>query len=104
MSFSQQLGDYFRDNIYNITHSIFSKLGFELDKNKIYNDLAQSLPDCIKCTFYVTDIDNVKRKEFNELVTKLKEENQHVIEFKVKFKRPEKPVRFYLHLNKEIVQ
>jgi adenylyl- and sulfurtransferase ThiI len=96
MSLVHQIGDSIRERIIKYTGSLFQQLGVTLEKDKLWHDLAQLNPDGIKATFYVTGLDNVKRKEFNALVEELKKNIPQIQTFKVKFKRPDKEVRFYL--------
>ncbi|NBP02855.1 MAG: hypothetical protein EBU90_22610 [Proteobacteria bacterium] len=99
MSVVQHMGDHIRERIYSYAHALFETLGFKLDKQNIWHDFAEVRPQFFKSTFYVTDIDNVKRSDFNALSTSLKQNYPELKEFKVKFKRPDKPVRFYIEIN-----
>jgi hypothetical protein len=96
MSITQAIGDSIREKIISFTGSLFSQLGITLEKDKLWHDLAQLNPDNFKATFYVSGLDNVKRKEFNVLAEELKKNNPKIQIFKVKFKRPDREVRFYL--------
>lgn len=96
MSIAQTIGDSIRQKIINLTESLFSKLGITLNPDLIWHDLAQLNPDNFKATFYISGLDNVKRKEFNLLSEELIKNNPKIQIFKVKFKRPDREVRFYL--------
>lgn len=95
---ARQMGEYIQDQIYQNITNIFQKLGLTISKEDIWHDLAQVTGSKLTSTFYVKGVDNVKRKAFNELVALEKNQNPILQEFKVKYKRPEKEVRFYIHL------
>ena len=97
-----QIGDLIRQQIAQITEPVFSSLGFSINSQDIHNDLAR-FGNGLESTFYISNVENVQRKPFNEQAALLKASNNKIVEFKVKYKRPEKNVRFYLKvLNEEV--
>lgn len=100
MSVAAAMSDYFKNTIYQYSHEIFAQLGHLIDKENIWHDLAQTTPAFVKSTFYVKGLDNVKRKELNALVLEYKKQHPKLVELKVKSKRPEKEVRFYIEITK----
>lgn len=97
-----QIGDIIRQQIAQVTDPVFKGLGFEVKPENINNDIAR-FGNGLEATFYVSTIENVQRKPFAELAQQLKDSNKRIVEFKVKYKRPEKNVRFYLKvLNEEV--
>lgn len=102
MSLAEQIGLSIRDKIFNNVVDIFHNIGIELDGDTIINDMAQLSNTGLEATFFIKGLDNVVRKDFNEEVKKAKEQNPDLEVFKVKFKRPNKEVRFYLKV-KDVV-
>ncbi|NBW57259.1 hypothetical protein EBR43_05650 [bacterium] len=100
MSVAASISDYFKNTIYQYAHAVFAQLGHALDKDNICHDLAQSTPACMKSAFYVKGLNNVSRKNLNALVLEHKKLHPELVEFKVKSKRPDKEVRFYIEINK----
>ena len=97
-----QIGDLIRQQIVQITDPVFKGLGFEITPGEVNNDIAR-FGNGLEATFYVSSVENVQRKPFAELAQQLKDSNKKIVEFKVKYKRPEKNVRFYLKvLNEEV--
>ena len=97
-----QIGDIIRQQIVEITNPAFTALGFSINPQDVHNDLAK-FGNGLEATFYISNVENVQRKPFNEQVNLLKASNNRIVEFKVKYKRPEKNVRFYLKvLNEEV--
>ena len=99
---ASQMGDHAREKIFNAVKPVFDKIGITIDKENIWNDLLQVTGNMIKSTFYIKNVDNVIRKDFNLYVEELKQTNKSIVELKVKFKRPEKEVRFFIELANEI--
>ena len=93
---AQQMSEYIKTKIASLTHSVWSNLGVEYITEDIWNDLARINGENLEATFYIKGLDNVVRKDFNVLAQNLKQANPGITEFKVKFKRPEKEVRFYI--------
>jgi len=93
---AQQMGEYIKNRIASITQPVWSNLGIGLNADDIWNDLARMNGENLEATFYIKGLDNVVRKDFNVHAQSLKQVNPNITEFKVKFKRPEKEVRFYL--------
>lgn len=98
---AQQMGDYIRSQIANYSADVFGALGHAFNVEDIWHDFAEVRPGFIKSTFYVKGLSNVKRKDFNLLASKIKESYPELKEFKVKFKRPDKEVRFYIEVNSD---
>jgi len=101
MSITASISEQIKKKIHDTVLPVFTDLGINVTQEDIWNDLASYSPDGVSATFYVKGLDNVERKLFNEKATHLKMVNKEVIEFKVKFKRPEKEVRFYLETNRK---
>ena len=99
---ASQMGDHAREKIFNTVKPVFDRIGITIDKENIWNDLLQVTGNMIKSTFYIKNVDNVIRKDFNLYVEELKQTNKSIVELKVKFKRPEKEVRFFIELANEI--
>lgn len=98
---AQQMGEYIKSRIFDLTEPVFTKLGIQFTADDIWNDLARINGSELKATFYIKGLDNVVRKDFNAAVAELLSVDSKLIkEFKVKFKRPEKEVRFYIETNK----
>jgi hypothetical protein len=98
-----QMGEYIKSHILSVTAPVWTALGInDVTAENIWNDLARCGAGGIEATFYVTGLDNVVRKDFNAQADVLKKNNPRIAEFKVKYKRPEKEVRFYIKINKEI--
>lgn len=96
------MGEYIRSSILQITSSVWNNLGIEsVTTDKIWNDLARCGASGIEATFYIKGLDNVTRKDFNAQAALLKASNPLIEEFKVRYKRPDKEVRFYIKVNKE---
>lgn len=93
---AQQMGEYIKNRIASLTQPVWSNLGIELNTEDIWNDLARMNGENLEATFYIKGLDNVVRKDFNVHAQSLKQANPNIAEFKVKFKRPEKEVRFYI--------
>lgn len=98
---AQQMGEYIKSTIASVTQPVWIALGVACNADNVWNDLARSNGHGIEATFYVAGLDNVVRKQFNALVDTLKASNPCIEQFKVKFKRPEKEVRFYIKINSE---
>jgi hypothetical protein len=96
---AMQMGEHIKNTIATVTKPVFDKLGIQFTAEQVWNDLARINGGQLKATFYVAGLDNVVRKEFNAVATELKQSDATVKEFKVKFKRPEKEVRFYLEID-----
>ena len=96
-----QMGEYIKESIHNYASDVLQTLGHEVQINDIWNDLAEIRPGYLKASFYVKGLDNVNRKDFNVLAAALKQKCPEVKEFKVKFKRPDKEVRFFLEVSKQ---
>ena len=96
MSLAQAIGDQIRDRILENTLPVFTTLNLTVEKENIWHDFAQVSPEGLKAVFYIKGLDNVKRKDFNTAVEQEKLVNHHIETFKVKYKRPEKEVRFEL--------
>ena len=79
----------------------FGLIGFSIKEEDIAIDFARFNSQGLESTFSVSTIENVQRKPFNEAVVSLKTNKPGVEEFKVKYKRPEKNVRFYLKINNQ---
>ena len=93
---AQQMSEYIKTKIASLTHPVWSNLGIEYNTGDIWNDLARMNGENLEATFYIKGLDNVVRKDFNTHAQSLKQANPGIAEFKVKFKRPEKEVRFYI--------
>jgi len=100
---AQQMGEYIKNRIASLTQSVWSNLGITLNEEDIWNDLARMNGRNLEATFYIKGLDNVVRKDFNAQAQLLKESDSDIKEFKVKFKRPEKEVRFYIKYSPESV-
>ena len=94
-----QMGEFIKNKIYCNVQSVFASLGVTFSADDIWNDLAQIGSGYLKATFYIKGLENVIRKNFNAAAHDLKSSNNNIKEFKVKFKRPEKEVRFYLEMS-----
>jgi len=94
-----QMGEYVKATIASTTKSVFEKLGIQFTTDDVWNDLCRTGHGKLVSTFYITGLDNVVRKDFNAAATELKQSDSSIKEFKVKFKRPEKEVRFYLEID-----
>ena len=92
------VGDMIKDRIGFYSDQVFNKLGITQDRETICHELAQVDSNGLKATFYFKGLDNVKRKEFNNSVNEVASENSNLKIFKVKSKRPEKEVRFYIEI------
>lgn len=93
---AQQMSEHIKTRIASLTQPVWSNLGIEYNVEDIWNDLAKMNGKNLEATFYIKGLDNVVRKDFNVYAQNLKQANPNIVEFKVKFKRPEKEVRFYL--------
>lgn len=98
MSVVAAIGESIRQRIIQHTGNIFQQLGVTLTPDIIINEFAQITGNSFKSTFYVLGLDNVKRKQLQELVLK---ENNPFLLFKVKSKRPQKEVRFHIELKSQ---
>ena len=101
MSLAQEIGNNIRAKIISSVGSVFTSLGVEVNEDKIVNDCARYNPNGLEASFYIQGLDNVVRKDFNAQVAVVKASNPLIEEFKVKFKRPEKEVRFFLKVRNE---
>ena len=95
MSLAQSFGAVIRDRIISLTGNIFKEFSVDLIPDIIINEHAQLNGECLKSTFYVIGLENVNRKKLAELV--INQNNPNMI-FRVKSKRPNKEVRFYLEV------
>jgi hypothetical protein len=100
---AQQMGEHIKNRIASLTRSVWDNLGIALNEEDIWNDLARMNGRDLEATFYIKGLDNVVRKDFNVQAQILKQSDSHIKEFKVKFKRPEKEVRFYIKYSPESV-
>jgi hypothetical protein len=98
---AMQMGEHIKSKILSSTASLWHAMGIEVTEDKIWNDLARCGNGGVEATFYITGLDNVVRKDFNVHVEALKLSNPCIQEFKVKFKRPEKEVRFFIKIVNE---
>jgi len=101
MSATAAISEQIKSSIHNTVSPVFIDLGITFAADDIWNDLVKYSPAGIMATFYIKGLDNVQRKPFNEKVASLKANNPDIVEFKVKFKRPEKEVRFYLETKRK---
>ena len=101
MSITQLIGDQVRSRIYTNTCTIFNKLNITYNPDDIWHDFAQIDGNGLKAVFYITTVENVKRKDFNQVVEEEKTNNPTLTLFKVKYKRTEKQVRFEINLVNE---
>lgn len=92
----QQMSEHIKSKIASLTDTVWNSLGIKYNTEDIWNDLARINGENLEATFYIKGLDNVVRKEFNVHALALKQANPGITEFKVKFKRPDKEVRFYL--------
>jgi len=79
----------------------FAGIGIQVTNDMITCDLARfntAHDGSVSCetTFSLHGVENVQRKPFQESVIKSQQCNAKLQTLKVKFKRPEKNVRFYL--------
>jgi len=102
MSLAHQIGNCIRQQIIDNVGPVFNNLNVTINTDNIVNDSARTSNQGLEATFYIQGLDNIMRKQFNILATELKNVNPKINEFKVKFKRPEKEVRFYLKVVNEI--
>ena len=93
---AQQMGEYIKSTIASVTQPVWIALGVACNADNVWNDPARKDGENLEATFYIKGLDNVVRKDFNVLAQNLKQANPGITEFKVKFKRPEKEVRFYI--------
>ena len=97
-----QMGEHIKNSILAATSTVWSALNIEsVTADSIWNDLARYGLGGIEATFYIKGLDNVVRKDFNTQAAALKASNPLIEEFKVKYKRPDKEVRFYIKINKQ---
>ena len=101
MSIVQAMSNYIKHTILTATKPLWENLNITLSEEDIWNDLARTADGGIEATFFIKGLDNVVRKDFNSQVALLKANNPQIEEFKVKFKRPEKEVRFYIKYNRD---
>jgi len=101
MSLAQEIGNNIRAKIVSSVGSVFTNLGLEVSEDRIVNDCARYNNNGLEASFYIQGLDNVVRKDFNAQVVIVKASNPLIEEFKVKFKRPEKEVRFFLKVRNE---
>lgn len=101
MSITRQVGDIIREKIANTIKPVFDGINISFNSNDITNDFARFGEGGIEASFYIKGVDNVVRKDFNAQVALLRSSNLLIEDFKVKFKRPEKEVRFYLKVKNE---
>lgn len=101
MSITKQVGDIIRNKIADNIKPVFDNLNINFNPDNIINDFARFSGDGVEASFYIQGLDNVTRKDFNAQVDILKASNPLLKEFKVKFKRPEKEVRFYINIVNE---
>ena len=94
-----QMGEHIKSKIHSNTQPVFDKLGIAFSVDQVWNDLARINGNELKATFYIKGLDNVIRKDFNAAVAQVIALNSSIKVFKVKFKRPEKEVRFYLEMS-----
>lgn len=100
MSIALMMGDHIRQTVLKYSAELFQTLGHSVVLDDIWHDHAEIRPGFMKSTFYIHNVDNVKRKEFNALVAALQQQYPEIATFKVKFKRPDRPVRFYIEIHK----
>lgn len=88
-----------------IAHAIRSKIigivapafdNIELTTEDILIDISKFNGDNVEATFSLQPIENVKRKDFQAKVEALQKQNPSIKTLKVKSKRPNHNVRFYL--------
>lgn len=89
------------DTICSAIQAPFADVGITVTNDMITCDLARfntAHDGSVSCetTFSLHGIENVERKPFHEAVVKHQQYNAKLQTLKVKFKRPEKNVRFYL--------
>lgn len=101
MSITLQIGNCIRERITEIVQPIFTNLGITFNSDDIVNDFARFNVQGLEATFYIKGIENVIRKDFNTQVVLIKNSNPFLEELKVKFKRPDKEVRFYIKVKNE---
>lgn len=77
---------------------IFNIINLAIKEEDIVIDFAHFNSQGLESTFSLSSIENVQRKPFNEAVMSFKSKNPQIEEFKVKYKRPGKNVRFYLKI------
>jgi hypothetical protein len=100
MSSTASISEQIKKKIHDTVLPVFADLGISIAQEDIWNDLASYASNQVVATFYIKGLDNVERKPFNEKVANQKLVNKEIVELKVKFKRPEKEVRFYLKTSK----
>lgn len=100
---AQPMSEHIKKTIASATQPVWTALGIECNAENVWNDLARVNGENLEATFYIKGLDNVIRKDFNVHALALKQANPNITEFKVKFKRPEKEVRFYIKYSPESV-
>jgi hypothetical protein len=96
---AQHMGEHIKSTIAAATQPVWMALGIECHAENVWNDLARCSGHGIEATFYIAGLDNVVRKDFNAQVAALTAHDSSIEAFKVKFKRPEKEVRFFIKIN-----
>lgn len=93
---ASQIGEAIVTQLHRHTADFFNAIGHSVKVEEYAVDFARYNTSGLESTFYVNSIENVVRKDFNEIASGLIRNNPRIKEFKVKYKRPEKNVRFYI--------
>lgn len=101
MSEVAAVGDTIQKKIYFFSSDMFVRLGRFIFLEDIWHDFAQLTPQGLKATFYVKGVDNVVRKDFNREALLQQMTHPQIKTLKVKYKRPDKEVRFYIEIENE---
>jgi len=88
--------DAVKTHMINIITPVFHALGYNVQMDDIVNELCAFKDSNLEATFSANTVENVDRKSFAQAVDALKAVDAGIVEFKVKSKRPNKNVRFYL--------
>lgn len=84
------------NQLFEVIQSTFSSIGVSFTVDDIHCDLARFTNSGFESTFSLSNLENVDRKQFNEAVQTAVANDSKIQILKVKFKRPEKNVRFYI--------
>jgi len=96
MSVAQSIGDSIRNIIAQYLTPALQPQGIIFDAADIVHDFARLDGTGLESTFYITTVDNVKRKPLAEAVAQLQLNHPELRVLKVKSKRPGQCVRLFI--------
>jgi len=84
------------DQLWQVIAPVFAHVGVSLTADQIACDLASFTAHGFESTFAVSHVENVDRKQFHAAAHVHMQHDDKMQIFKVKSKRPDKNVRFYI--------